>query len=240
MAVFLDSLPQLQAEVLSIAHRGNSLFAPENTLASSFAAQGKADWVEFDVRVSSDGQLVLMHDATVDRTTDGSGAVSGLTLAQLKLLDAGSWFSASFTGERIPLLAEMITNTLPFAVPLIEHKAGSASAYVSELQRLGAITNVVLQSFDWNFLAGVYALEPRIRLCALGSGALDATMLTTITNTGARTVAWEKASVTPALVKLVHDWGMALFVWTVDSSAEIQNFMNLGVNGIISRMIRPQ
>ena len=228
------SVASSSAAVLSIGHRGNSLFALENTLASCFAAQGKADYVEIDVRLSSDGQLVLMHDATVDRTTDGTGAVSGQTIAQLKSLDAGSWFSASFVGERIPLMAEMVTNTLPFAVPLIEHKTGSASAYVSELQRLGAITNIVLQSFDWNFLAAVHAIEPNIKLCALGSGALDAASLTTITNTGARTVAWEKASVTPALVSLVHDWGMALFVWTVDNSAEIQNFINLGVDGIIS------
>ena len=221
-------------QVLSIAHRGNSLFAPENTLSAFRAAQGKADLVETDARVSSDGKLVLMHDASVDRTTDGTEAVSGKTLAQLKLLDAGSWFSPDFAGERIPLLEEMITNTLPFAIPLIEHKAGSASAYVNELQRLNVVTNVVVQSFDWNFLAAVHALEPGIRLCALGSGTLNATTLTTITNTGARTVAWEKASVTPAVVSLVHDWGMALFVWTVDNSAEIQNFISLGVDGIIS------
>src|ERR1044071_5237850 len=92
------------AEVLSIGHRGNSLFAPENTLASFAAAWGKADLVETDGRVSSDGRLVIRHDATVQRTTDGSGAISTSTVAQLKLLDAGSWFAASFTGERIPTL----------------------------------------------------------------------------------------------------------------------------------------
>src|SRR5512141_971918 len=86
------------AAVLSIGHRGNSLFAPENTVASFRAAWGKADFVEMDGQVSSDGYLVVMHDATVDRTTDGTGAVSGKTLAQLKLLDAGSWFSSAFIG----------------------------------------------------------------------------------------------------------------------------------------------
>jgi len=232
--VLVLTLFSTSGDVLSIAHRGNSMFAPENTLAAFYAAQGKADLVETDARVSSDGKLVIMHDATVDRTTDGIGAISSMTLAELKLLDAGSWFASQFVGERIPLLAEMVTNTLLFAVPLIEQKTGSASAYVSELQRLGAITNIVLQSFDWNFLAAVHALEPTIPLCALGSGTLSTTTLTTITNTGARTVAWEKASVTPALISLVHDWGLSLFVWTVDNSAEIQNFINLGVDGIIS------
>ena len=202
-------------------------------MAAFAAAQGKADLVETDGRLSSDGKLVIMHDASVDRTTDGTGAVSGKTLAQLKLLDAGSWFVPGFAGEQIPLLEEMITNTLPFAIPLIEQKAGSAAAYVNEFQRLGVVTDVVLQSFDWNFLTAVHALEPGIRLCALGSGVFNLTTLTSITNTGARTVAWEKSSVTPSMVSLVHDHGLALFVWTVDG-LDIQNFIDLGVDGIIS------
>lgn len=221
------------AQVLSVGHRGNSLFAPENTVAAFRAANGKADLVETDARPSSDGRLVIMHDATVDRTTDGTGAISSLTLAQLKALDAGSWFAPDFSGERIPTLEEMITNTLPFATPLVEHKAGTPAQYIAEFQRLDVMTNIVLQSFDWNFLAGVHALAPNIRLCALGSGVLDAATLTTITNAGARTVAWEKSTVTADVVNLVHAWGLALFVWTVDG-AEIQNFINLGVEGIIS------
>jgi len=67
------------------------------------------------------------YRSTVDRTTDGSGAIAGLTLAPLKTLDAGSWFSPLFSGERIPTLEEMITNTLPFTTPLIERKAGAAA-----------------------------------------------------------------------------------------------------------------
>lgn len=221
------------AEVLSIAHRGNSLFAPENTLAAFAATQGKADLVETDGRMSADGRLVIMHDTTVDRTTDGTGTVASKTVAQLKLLDAGSWFSPDFTGERIPTLEEMITNTLPFATPLIEQKDGPASAYVDELRRLNAVTNVVVQSFDWNFLAAVHALEPAVRLGALGSGALTAGTLTTISNSGARIVAWEKSGVTSNEVSLVHAAGMALYVWTVDG-ADIQNYLDLGVDGIIS------
>lgn len=222
------------AQVLSIAHRGNSLFAPENTLAAFAAAQGKADLVETDGRLSADAVLVIMHDATVDRTTDGTGPVGSQTVAQLKLLDAGSWFSTDFIGERIPTLEEMITNTVSFATPLIERKDGPASAYVDELRRLNAVTNVILQSFDWNFLAAVHALEPAVRLGALGSGTFTSATLTNITNSGATMVAWEKGAVTPAVVSLVQGAGLTLFVWTVDSSAEIQQFINLGVDGIIS------
>jgi glycerophosphoryl diester phosphodiesterase len=223
----------LPAEVLSIAHRGNSLFAPENTLTAFAAAQGKADWVETDARLTSDGQLVIMHDATVDRTTDGTGAIAGKTLAELQLLDAGSWFASSFMGQRIPTLEDMITNTIPHAIPLIEHKSGSAAAYVNEFERLNVVTNIVLQSFDWNFLSAVHALAPGLKLCALGSGTLDATVLAAITNCGARTVAWEKSTVTANVLSLVHSWGLRLFVWTVDGP-QIQNFIALGVDGIIS------
>lgn len=137
--------------VLSIGHRGNSLYAPENTLASAAAARGLADMVETDVRVSADGKLVIMHDATVDRTTDGTGTVASKTVAQLKLLDAGSWFSSAFTGERIPTLEELLTNTLPYATVLVEQKAGAAAAYVDELRRLGLVTNVIPE-FDLVFI----------------------------------------------------------------------------------------
>lgn len=235
LGVICLSEPKLEAaQVLSIAHRGNSLFAPENTLAAFFAAQGKADLVETDGRLSADGVLVIMHDTTVDRTTDGTGTVGSQTVAQLKLLDAGSWFSSNFIGERIPTLAEMITNTVSFATPLIEQKDGPATAYVDELRRLNAVTNVILQSFDWNFLAAVHAFEPAVRLGALGSGTFTTAILTNIINSGATMVAWEKASVTPAVLSQVHGAGLLLFVWTVDSSAEIQQFINLGVDGIIS------
>lgn len=230
---WLSTVAAAAAQVLSIAHRGNSMFAPENTVAAIVAAHGKADLIETDVRVTSDGHLVLMHDGTVNRTTDGSGSVAAMTLAQLRALDAGSWFAPEFAGERVPTFAEMVTNILPHAIPLIEHKTGSAAAYVSALQQLGATTNVVLQSFDWNFLAAVHALDPTIPLCALGSGTFTMTSLTSITNTGARIVAWEKSSVNPTVLNMVRGSGLKLFVWTVNG-LDIQNYLNLGVDGIIS------
>jgi glycerophosphoryl diester phosphodiesterase len=219
--------------VLSIGHRGNSLYAPENTVAAFKSALGKADMVEMDGQPTSDGKLVVMHDSTVDRTTDGTGSVAANTLAWLKTLDAGSWFSSAFAGERVPTLEETITNSLPAAIPLIEQKAGSASAYVTELRRLGVVTNVVLQSFDWGFLSTVHGLEPAIELCALGSGTFTAASLTSITNAGAGRIAWEQGGVTPDMLNLIHQAGLTLFVWTVDGPA-IKTFIDMGVDGIIS------
>jgi hypothetical protein len=104
---------------------------------------------------------------------------------------------------------------------------------VNELRRLGVTTNVVLQSFDWNFLAAVHALDPDLRLGALGSGTLTAATLASLTNSGARIVAWEKSAIGAAELNLVHGTGLALYVWTVDG-AEIKKFVDLGVDGIIS------
>lgn len=233
LALASACLAHLPAAPLSIAHRGNSLFAPENTIAAFEAARGKAALVEFDVRVTADGALVLMHDATVNRTTDGTGNVASLSLAQLRALDAGAWFAPEFAGQRIPTLAEALTSILPQATPLIERKTGGAAAYVEELRRLNVVSQVVLQSFDWTFLAAAHALEPELRLAALGSGPLTSAQLSSITNAGARIVAWEKASVTAAEVALVHDAGLSLYVWTVDG-AEIETYAGLGVDGIIS------
>lgn len=219
--------------VLAIGHRGDSLFAPENTAAAFLAAREKADLVELDVRLSSDGQLVIMHDASVDRTTDGTGTVAGKTLTALKQLDAGSWFAPQYAGERIPTLAEGLAAILPRATPLIEQKAGSAANYVAELRRLDVVTNVVVQSFDWAFLSAVHALEPNLRLGALGSGPLTPEKLASMINAGASIVAWEQSTVSSNEVALVHAAGLALFVWTVDGPA-IQTYLDLGVDGIIS------
>ena len=100
----------LYANVKNIAHRGCSSLAPENTYSAWVKAiEAKADYFELDIQLSSDDSLMIMHDDTVDRTTDGTGTLSTMTYEQLRLLDAGSWFSSEFTGEKIPTFAEALT-----------------------------------------------------------------------------------------------------------------------------------
>ncbi len=217
----------------TIAHRGTGLLAPENTFAAFAFCSNKADMVEFDVRESSDEILVIMHDSTVDRTTDGSGTVVSKTLAELKTLDAGSWFSSEFSGEKIPTLTGALNAILPVQIPLIEHKAGSASNYVQTLQNLNMITNVVIQSFDWNFLDDVHSIDTNIELAALGSGTLTMTIITNLKTRGINTIAWSKNNITLAEVDMVHSNGMKIFVWTINDST-IRDFLDLGVDGIIS------
>ncbi|WP_255371675.1 glycerophosphodiester phosphodiesterase family protein [Cellulosimicrobium sp. CUA-896] len=99
---------------LVVAHRGNSAVAPQNTLAAFEAAwRGGAGSIELDVQLTADGQVVVIHDDTVDATTDGTGALAGLRLADVRALDAGSWFSPAFVGQRVPTFARWSTSCCP-------------------------------------------------------------------------------------------------------------------------------
>ncbi|MCP5365168.1 MAG: glycerophosphodiester phosphodiesterase [Hyphomicrobiales bacterium] len=92
-----------------IGHRGAGILAPENTLAAIAAAASMGlSWVEFDVRITKDGHCVLIHDETLDRTTNGQGAIADVSLEQLRGLDAGAWHSAEFSGEMIPTLEDAV------------------------------------------------------------------------------------------------------------------------------------
>jgi glycerophosphoryl diester phosphodiesterase len=115
-----------------IAHRGNSCCAPENTLpAITQAFDRGASYIEIDIRLSADGVAVLMHDSTVDRTTDGSGAANGKTVAQLKQLDAGSWFSADYTGTLVPTLAEAMEAAKGRGALYLDIKVGGMASAIS-------------------------------------------------------------------------------------------------------------
>ncbi len=226
--------PPAAGRVLVEAHRGNSAHAPENTVASIQAAVPTADLTEFDVRVTSDGELVLMHDGTVDRTTNGSGAVSSMSLADIQTLDAGSWFSPAFAGERVPTMAEAVDAALLGGItPLIERKAGSAQLFHDEFVSLGLSPHEFrLISFDWSFLSGLDALNPEYNLGALGSGVLDQAVINAAIGNGADFLDWSHAGINQAAVDLAHANNLELHVWTVDSSSRMQQLIDLGVDGI--------
>ncbi|HOW72749.1 MAG TPA: glycerophosphodiester phosphodiesterase family protein [Phycisphaerae bacterium] len=220
---------------VTIGHRGNSIVAPENTLSAENACRaGRAHLGEFDVMPCSTGELVIMHDSTVDRTTDGTGSVSSLSLAQLKALDAGSWFSSDFISEQVPTFEEILLTMLPDVTPLIEAKSGKAAAYVAQLRALGIQKDVLVQSFSWSLLSQIHALDPAIRLGALGSGTLTASSIAQMQAAGASIVAWEQGGVSDTTVNMIHEAGMQVFVWTVNDMAAAQRFIDLGVDGIIT------
>ena len=164
-----------------VAHRGYSAVAPENTLpALAAAVLGGATYIEFDVRTTSDGVPVVIHDRTVDRTTDGSGHVWELTADQVRALDAGSWFSPAFAGVRVPLLAEVLdllrdpdlgvlrpptADDEPHLLLEIKPPAGreQVKTILGMVAERGLLERTVVQSFDHEVVRLVREAAPEIR-----------------------------------------------------------------------------
>jgi glycerophosphoryl diester phosphodiesterase len=239
----LDRLRQLAASgTIVVAHRGDSCNHPENTLpAFAAAAAAGAPMQEFDVQQTRDGQLVCLHDPTLDRTTDatqrlGPGAmVAQSDLAGLQALDAGAWKGAAHRGTRIPTLAEALAAMRP-SVPMIEHKGGAAGVFVAELRRLGCLDAVLLQSFEWQFVAAAAALAPELALGLLGPTAaaprLDATVIAAASRIGAAFVHWHAPEVHAEGVQRVHDAGLLLCTYTSDSELEWLGGEVLGIDAM--------
>lgn len=218
--------------VTIVAHRGNSASAPENTIASCNAAREFADWVEFDVRMTLDGELVLMHDAAVDRTTNGTGTVETMTFAECRGLDAGSWFAPAFSGELVPLMSEAVLATMPDMQPFIERKSGPAAAYVDLIRALRIENKAVVIAFDWNFLEELETLLPAVRTGALGSGPLTLAEIQAIRARGIDFIDWAHGAVTVETINLVHACGMEFHVWTVNDADRMESLIHAGVDGI--------
>lgn len=149
-----------------IAHRGASLEAPENTLAAfSLALQLGARMIELDVRQCRAGEVVVIHDETVGRTTDGEGAVADLTLPELRALDAGSWKDPAFRGERIPTLEEALLQIGDRAAVAIDIKGRSSAlpgAVVRLLQHTGRLDDAIVLARQLEVVREVQQLDPRV------------------------------------------------------------------------------
>ena len=239
---------------LVIGHRGFSRRAPENTLASfRLALAAKADLVELDYHPSKDGVPIVLHDHTLDRTTDATNRWRGTKIsvgdypaAALAELDAGRWFGASFAGTKLPTLEEALDVIQPTGVTLIERKSGSAEPLIAMLERRHEIEAVVVQSFDWNFIRSCHARNPKLTLGALGPPGeyqgrkltdaekfLNPEFLATIKQTGAELVVWN-ASVNADAVALAHQNHQLVWVYTIDDPAKAIALVELGVDGIIT------
>src|SRR5256714_11168458 len=174
-----SDLPALKliasARPLVIGHRGYCQFAPENTLPSfKLAMAAGADLVELDYYHTKDGQLIVMHDPDLDRTTDATNRWAGRkikveskTAAEIQTLDAGSWFDPKYAGTKVPLLSEALDTIQKVSITLIERKGGDPAACITLLTSKGLINKVVVQSFDWEYLRGFHQIEATQVLGAL-------------------------------------------------------------------------
>jgi glycerophosphoryl diester phosphodiesterase len=155
--------------MIAIAHRGASAWAPENTVAAFDAAlEVGCRAVEFDVRLTADGVPVVIHDETLERTTNGKGRVAETNWLDILRLDAGSWKHPRFAGSRVPSLEEALQAISPCAQPVIEIKVPiNPSMVISLLTRYDILTDAVVMSFDENILASLRAENRKVVLFQL-------------------------------------------------------------------------
>ena len=221
--------------MLIIAHRGSSREFPENTLPAFAAAiDAGARMCELDVQLTRDGAAVVIHDDSVDRTTDGTGPVAAMTLAEIRRLDAGINFGAAFAGTRIPTLEEVLMLVRGCCALNVELKSPGVEHEVCRLLRAHErVNDTIVSSFDWDALAAARRLEPDLGLGILAETNPEA-MFETAMRLHAASVHPRFDLVTPPMVERAHRAGLKLLVWTVDSVADIKRMMSLGVDGIMT------
>lgn len=228
--------------ILVIAHRGDNKVAPENTLpAFQSAVDVGCDLVELDYVHTKDGVPLVIHDETLDRTTDARKLWGGRkipvvskTLAELAPLDAGSWFSPRFRGTRLPTLDQSLDVIQNGSVTLIERKEGDAKTCVELLRKKGLIDKVVVQAFDWDYLRGVHELAPEITLGALGHDELTDDKIAAVQKTGAAVVGWQQVELTAEGIARLHAAGYRVWAWTVDDLDRAKELAAAGIDGIIT------
>jgi glycerophosphoryl diester phosphodiesterase len=216
---------------LIISHAACGGHASENTLAGiRKAIELGTEGIEVDVQASADGIPVLMHDLTVDRTTNGSGEVAGLSLAQLRALDAG--------GEPVPTLAEAIDLTKGKALLIIEIKQpGIEEHIVRVVHEKQGLDDVMAWSFYPAALEGMRAAEPQIPCALLVAGESMAKwpkMRSLALKLGVQGVGVFAPGVNEAVAEDCRRRGLALYAWTPDSRKEIARLVSLGVDGVCS------
>ena len=239
-----------------VSHRGASGYAPEATLAAyRLAREMGADAWELDVRMSRDREIVALHDSSVNRTTDGKGKVGKLTLAELKKLDAGSWFNRSFpakarpdfVGQRIPTLQDIIdlaregTSGLYIELKDPGSSSGLESVVISIVRRNHFEGRVSLISFDAASLEEVKTLDPAIRTALVTNNASNDPVRAALA-VNADELAIRHQSLTERLADESRRAGLSLTVWTVDQERDMKQALALGVDTIITnypdRLIR--
>ncbi|WP_345802067.1 glycerophosphodiester phosphodiesterase family protein [Microbacterium sp. AZCO] len=224
-----------------VSHRGGGALAPENTLPAVEAAiDAGFEYVEIDVALTADRVPVLMHDRTVDRTTDGHGALATLTLAQVKQLDAGSWFAPSYAGTRVPTLEEFLAVL-----------SGSGRRALVELKGVwdaeaGAALIATLRAHDLERRVAIVSFNPRSLLATSGASdlvyrllivrRLPADIEQAVKGADARgiLVDWRAIAKRPEIVEELHDAGLRVLVYTLNSDVQWQETTAAGVDGIVT------
>ncbi|KND38453.1 glycerophosphodiester phosphodiesterase [Streptomyces acidiscabies] len=261
-AVLLAQAPDASAAArpapVVVAHRGASAQAPENTLAAvDKAAEMEVAWVENDVQRTKDGELVVIHDDTLRRTTNAAKIFPGrapwkvkdFTAAEIAQLDAGSWFGPAFAGQRVPTLKQFV-NRLdthrqkllleiknPQFYPGIEQQIIKVLGNEGWLDPWHLTSRLIVQSFDAASIRTVHSLRPAVRTGFLGTPAVadlpSYARFADLINPSHTTVTSEYVSAVHAL-RGPHHRRLQMYVWTVDDAVNARKVAGYGVDGIIT------
>ncbi|MEW4089183.1 glycerophosphodiester phosphodiesterase family protein [Bacillus altitudinis] len=224
------------------AHRGSSSAAPENTIAAfDVAVEQGADYIELDVQMTMDQHVVVIHDDTVDRTTNGNGLVKSYTLDQLKKLDAGSWFDHQYTNERIPTLQEILERYSQRIGILIEIKhpkrqIGIEKAVARIINRFAYSRHIMIQSFDVHALQRIKAFAPSLRTALIIKPdvfKLTKRKLTTYSSF-ANCLNMKKTMINRWWIDRIHTFGMDVFIWTVKDQKTADRIKKYPIDGVVT------
>ena len=229
---------------LVIAHRGNSAHRPENTLASfASALEIGAAYAEFDVHLTRDGEVVVIHDATLDRTTNGHGAVRNMTLAEIRRFSAGypARFGSTYAGERVATLGEVLGLLRERAQAMIEIKpdavtddaeGGIEAHVVEEVRKAGMEKEVALISFDRRALTRCRTLAPEILRGHLFERGKAGDMLAGAREVGSELIMPEKRLLSEDLRDRAREAGVKVATWVVDDIEELRRLMRFELYGV--------
>lgn len=225
---------------LVLAHRGASKIAPENTAAAfQKALQMGADGVEFDVHLTKDKKLVVIHDERVDRTTDGSGYIKDLTLRELKKLDAGSYFSQRFSGERILTLEEALESVRSSKLINIEIKniiikyKHIEKEVISIIKKMKLESKVICSSFNHYSIAMIKQLSPEIKTGLLYVSRLYKPWIYA-KRMGVEAIHPQYYSLSSDIIIHCHKDNIKVHVWTVDDKNTLKQMIYKGVDAVIT------
>nr|WP_282943652.1 glycerophosphodiester phosphodiesterase [Paenibacillus sp. RC67] len=223
-----------------IAHRGAKGLAPENTLgAFQLGVEQGCQAIELDVHLSADGEIIVCHDETLNRTTDGQGKIINKTLAEIKTLDAGSWHSEAYRGEKVPTLGEvfdLVPDSIMINVEVKNTYDGKMDRKLVEfLRERNLFDQVVVSSFDHKCLCEIKRLEPKVKIGLLYQLKLADPVAY------AKTLGVDVYSLHPDyrildkedMVK-ADQAGIQVYPYTANDEKDLQALIDLGVSGIIT------
>ncbi|MBD1371285.1 glycerophosphodiester phosphodiesterase [Hazenella sp. IB182357] len=226
-----------------MAHRGFSAQYPENTMVAFEQARlAGADGFEIDVHLTKDGQIVVIHDEKVDRTTNGTGWIKDLTWEQIKELDSGSWFHSQFASEQIPSLQDVLqyvyrhglmlnielkNNIVPY--PSLEEKL------IQEIIHFGLEDQVYLSTFNHHSLHVLKEIAPTIQSAALYVARMYqpwqyANLI------GVEAIHPHYQSITDSDIKQCHEQGLKVRAWTVDDETQMQRLLLAEIDAIVTNV----